>query len=148
MSAINLHFLTILSTAALSNGGDETSAGPNFELGVLRMITTLVSVIAIILLLSWGVRKLLSAKVTHLNQTNAIRILSQRALSPKTQVYLLEVEGRGIVVAESASGVYGLAELDLKESPLTNEQSKHSYPQKTASREPFAKIFERFKKLD
>lgn len=71
----------------------------------INMMLTLGAVIAVILLSVWILKRLMRAKLHQLNRDASIRILEKRALGPKSALYLVDVLGKGIVLADSPSGL-------------------------------------------
>lgn len=82
----------------------------------INMLTTLGLIVAIVLLATWYFKKMLSTKVDQLNTTSQIKVIERRVLSPKVTVYLLDVKGEGIILAESATDVTRLGNFEVKSS--------------------------------
>lgn len=87
------------------------------ELG--NMLFTLGGILAVIFIAGWFIKRMLNTKIQQVNVTSPIKILERRALSPKTAIYLLEISGKKIAVAESQNGVTHLGEF-----PETAEEDK------------------------
>jgi flagellar protein FliO/FliZ len=86
-----------------------------FLLGVL---------IATLLILTWITRRLLNTRMQQVNLTSMIKILERRPLSPKSTVYLLDVQGNGFVVAESHSGLFKLGNVALPSEEVEPEEER------------------------
>lgn len=80
-----------------------------------KVLMALGGMIAALFFLSWSAKKLLQSQVEQTNETNAIKVIQKRPLSTKTTVYLLEIEGRSVVMAESTNGVTLLQSSTRKE---------------------------------
>jgi len=92
----------------------------HFYVEFLNMILTLVVIIILLLLITWAFKRLLHSRMQQINVTSTIKILETRAVSTKASVHLIEVQGKGIVFAESGSGIVKLTEIELPESSFQN----------------------------
>lgn len=68
-------------------------------------------IIAFMLMIMWFLKRLFNTRVEQMNLTSLIKILERRTLSPKTSLYIVEVNDRRIVFAESHNGVTVLSHL-------------------------------------
>jgi flagellar biosynthetic protein FliO len=75
-----------------------------------NMIVTLIFVLALAFATLYVVRKIMRSKIKHLNKTTGIKILERRSLNPKASLYLVDVLGKGIVIAESQAGIHLITE--------------------------------------
>ncbi len=82
----------------------------------MNMLLTLGFIVVLILIVSWLLRKLLNTRIQQANTNSDIKILERRSLSPKATIYLLEIRGKGLAIAETHSGVFNLGEISLTES--------------------------------
>jgi flagellar biogenesis protein FliO len=94
---------------------------PNPETGrflteFINMATTLGLLISLIFIIAWFLKRMLNAKQEQANSTSLIKITERRSLSPKTVIYLLDVEGTSLVIAESHNGVTQLAQYPTPET--------------------------------
>lgn len=85
--------------------GHPTPESDKFLVEFVKMAATLGLVIAMILFIAWFLKRMVAAKIERGNADSSITIVDRRALSQKTMLYLIEVAGKGIVVAESPHGV-------------------------------------------
>lgn len=76
-----------------------------------HMLSTLAIIIILILIVSWVLKKLLNTRIQQINNTSAIKILERRSLNPKSTIYLLEIRGKELVIAESPAGISFLNEV-------------------------------------
>ncbi|MEI8366320.1 MAG: flagellar biosynthetic protein FliO [Parachlamydiaceae bacterium] len=112
-------------------GHPEPEENNKFLVEFLKMTATLGIVIVLILIVAWFLKRMVNAKLAQGNNDSSIIVVERRALSQKTMVYLLEVAGKGIVVAESPHGVtflgnYPAAGLDTEEAPAATPASPFS----------------------
>lgn len=57
-----------------------------------------------------------SHKINKSSNEDKMRVNAKLSLSPKTHVYILEVEGRRLLVGSNDNSISTLAELDIKEN--------------------------------
>jgi len=74
---------------------------PGYEGAFIKMLLTLIALIAAIFLTVWALRRLAQGRLKASGAGRAIHVLEKRALSPKTALYLIEVSGKQVVIAES-----------------------------------------------
>jgi flagellar biogenesis protein FliO len=82
---------------------DEESlkATESYEYAFFKMLATLGILIIFLVLSFWALRKLAQGRLRQINQGSSIKILQRRALSNKSTLYLLEFEGKQILISES-----------------------------------------------
>jgi flagellar protein FliO/FliZ len=90
---------------------------PSYEGAFLKMAITFVAVIVGIIVTIWVMRRLLGGRLGG-SSSQSIQIIERRALSPKTMLYIIEVDGKQTLIAESQLEVKRLMELDT--SPPTD----------------------------
>lgn len=85
----------------------------SFDFGqqFLKMMGTLVLLILLILLAAFVFRKTLNTRLGQLNKKSRIKILEKRALSPKSSLYLIELDQQKLLLGESAHGLHSLMNL-------------------------------------
>lgn len=86
-----------------------------FTSELLNMLLTLGMLVAVIFALSWILKRMLNVKNQQENVRSTIKILEKRSLSPKAALYLVEVFGKTLVVAESPTGFNCMATFDHTE---------------------------------
>ena len=87
---------------------EKPAVGPSedhFYYNLMQMLTSLGLLIALVLFVSYFLKKMLNTRVQQMNEHSVIKILERRALSPKTTIYLLDIQDKGIIIAESLNGV-------------------------------------------
>lgn len=108
---------------------EETKHDDHFFVEMLKMFASLGLIIALILIVAWFLKRMVNTRIEQSNSKSPIKILDRRNLSPKSILYLLEVEGTGIVIAESATGVTKLTEFPL----VSGESPENPNPDKFRS---------------
>jgi len=90
-----------------------TAQEDTFYKEFLNMLFTLGMILAVLLALSWVVRRMTNNRMKEANDTSAIKIIDRRSISPKTVIYLIDVNGKGIAVAESHTCVVHLGNVPV-----------------------------------
>lgn len=83
----------------------------------LNMLATLGFILAVAVLAAFFLKRFLQSRQEIANVESLIKIKERRLLSPKSVLYLLEVEERSILVAESAQGLVAVADWKKSFSP-------------------------------
>lgn len=96
----------------------------HFTHDLMQMLSTLGLLLAVVLIGSWFLRRMMHSRVQSLNTTSEIKILEQRPLTPKTSIFLLEIRGKGIVMAESVNGVSHLANFTPNTTDMNTLEGK------------------------
>ena len=73
---------------------------PSYEGAFLKMFLTLVALIVGVFLMVWVLKRLAHGRLSSSNG-KSIHVLEKKPLSPKTMLYLIEVDGKQTVIAES-----------------------------------------------
>ncbi len=108
-----------------------------FLVEFLNMLATLGFIIALILIVAWFLKRFVNARLEQVNASSSIQVIEKRGLSPKSMLYLLRVENKTILVAESQHGVTALTEFD---TPIETEPAaSQEFPS------PFSKLLEKKK---
>jgi flagellar protein FliO/FliZ len=77
----------------------------------INMLVILALIVVFMYVASYFLKRFLQSKVQLANVDSSIKILEQRTLSQKATIYLLDVEGTRLLIADSHAGVFRLAEL-------------------------------------
>ncbi|MBX7065689.1 MAG: flagellar biosynthetic protein FliO [Parachlamydiales bacterium] len=85
---------SILSQQATQMPGD---LGATFA----KMFITLIVLVALLFITYWFLRRLIQNRLQKGVGNSSIQILEKRMISPKTMLYLIEVEGKKTLIAES-----------------------------------------------
>jgi flagellar biogenesis protein FliO len=91
----------------------------------LNMLFSLGTILVLIFIISWLLKRFLNTRLQQLNTSSLIKIIERRSLTPKTTLYVLEINGKDIAIAESTNGITLLS---------------HSFEQPLASNPDFEKI--------
>ncbi len=73
----------------------------SYEHALIKMILTLGGLLLLVFLTLWILRKLSNGRMGGFGTPKKIKVLEKRPLSPKTVIYLLELNGKEVFVAES-----------------------------------------------
>jgi len=107
-----------------------------FIVEFLNMMATLGIVILLIFIVAWFLKRLMNTRLEQVNATSGIKIAEKRMLSPKSTLYLLEVEDKKILIAESINGITSVAEFNNPD----DDESQNPTP---LSPSTFSKLMER-----
>lgn len=79
---------------------------------IFHIVCMLLLILGILFLFSWITRKFFHKRLSLFNRQNIIQVVAQRSLSAKATLFVIEVEGKRILLGESSSGLITLAPLD------------------------------------
>lgn len=88
----------------------------SYEGAFAKMLLTLAGLIVLIFLTVWVLRRVSQGRFGGAGAGRSIKILEKRALSPKSVLYLLEIGGKKIVIAESQLEVRRITTFDIRSS--------------------------------
>ena len=91
---------------------ESKGGGDSFQSKFFNMLFILFLLIGFMILASWALKRMMKTKVTQLNSASSIKVLETRTLSPRATLYLIEVQGKSFLIAESPSHVTHLAALE------------------------------------
>lgn len=77
-----------------------------------KTLFTFIALIALIFASYWFVKRLSQNRVYGSHSDHLIQIIEKKALSPKTVLYVIEVEGKQVLLAESQVQVKKLESFD------------------------------------
>ena len=92
-----------------------------YEQSVLKVFISLFSLVILVVLSFWLFRRLLNKGMRSSNSGKSIVLLERRTLSPKSMLYLVEVDGKKILLAESHLEIRRLANWD-EVTEVTSEE--------------------------
>lgn len=81
-----------------------TTASPldvSYESTLLKMLLTLGGLLSLVFITIWGLKKLKQGRLGGFGSQKKIVILEKKPLSPKTLLYLIELDGKKILLSES-----------------------------------------------
>ncbi|MCP5504447.1 MAG: flagellar biosynthetic protein FliO [Chlamydiales bacterium] len=87
-------------------------ATESYETAFIKTIVVLVGLLVLVILTVWMFRKISHGRLRGMNVLKSVKILEKRALSPKSMLYLIEVGGKQVLIAESQLEVRNVATLD------------------------------------
>ncbi|MCB1082432.1 MAG: flagellar biosynthetic protein FliO [Chlamydiia bacterium] len=87
-------------------------ATESYETAFIKTIVVLVGLLVLVILTIWMFRKISNGRFRGMNVLKSVKILEKRPLSPKSMLYLIEVSGKQILLAESQLEVRNVATLD------------------------------------
>ncbi len=93
LSALNNSVASLTDTATQMPG----DLGAAFA----KMFLTLIALVLLLGISYWFLRRLIQNRLQKGTGQLAIQIVEKRMISPKTMLYLIEVEGKKILIAES-----------------------------------------------
>jgi flagellar biogenesis protein FliO len=85
---------------------------PNYEHAFGKMLLTLLGLIVLIILTVWMLKRLSGGKMSSLASGKTIKILERRPLSQKSILYLIEVEGKHVLISESQLEVRAITSIE------------------------------------
>lgn len=86
----------------------------DFQAKFFKMLTVLSGILLFMIIGAFSLKRLMHSRLTQTNRDSTIQILESRPLSNKTMLYLLEVEGERVVIAETSTSVSLLYSNHLK----------------------------------
>lgn len=93
----------------------------------INMMTTLGIIVAFVLIATWFLKRTFNTRIEQLNTSSVVKVVERRILNPKTTIILLEIQGKGFILAESINGVTHLGDFDAKGSDhLINHRGSES----------------------
>jgi len=94
-----------------------------FQTKFFNMLLILGLLIGFMVLASLALKRLMKAKITHLNTESGIKLLETRSLSPRTTLYLVEVQDQTFLIADSPTSITPLPSIHSKiQMPPTKER--------------------------
>lgn len=89
----------------------------SYESAFYKMLFVLLGIIVLVFLLFFLFRKLSNSRMNQSNQFRSIKILEKRAISPKSMLYLVEIGGQKILLAESQLEIRNVSNLEWIDAP-------------------------------
>jgi flagellar biogenesis protein FliO len=84
---------------------------PNLGASAAKMFFVLFGLIALLAITYWFLRRLIQNRLQKGTGNSAIQILEKRMISPKTMLYLVEIENKKVLIAESHLEIKSVAEI-------------------------------------
>jgi len=91
-------------------------------LALLKMLLSLLALVVLLFASYWFLRRLIQNRLQKgIGKKQSIEILEKRMISPKTMLYIIQVENKKILLAESHLEIKRLESLTIEE--IRNEDS-------------------------
>ncbi len=105
-------FRPLFGDEAINGISVEEGQNYNFISEFVNMLVTLVFVLILIFVSVWLLKKIMRSRTQTLNRSNGIKILERRPLNQKASLYLLDILGKGVVIAESQAGIQVITQFE------------------------------------
>jgi flagellar biogenesis protein FliO len=86
---------------------------PDYQHSLIKMLITLVIIVTLLFITFWMFRRISKSRSITINSSSGIKILEKRALSPKSMLYLVEVNNEKVLISESHLEVRPIQALEL-----------------------------------
>jgi flagellar biogenesis protein FliO len=113
--------LNLYSNESFNESPPETVfPNENYLASLTKMFFMVLILIALLILTVWLLKKFLNSRMHAASIGKAIQILEQRTISPKSILYLVEVDGEKFLIAESQVQVQKIESLKI---PIEKNQN-------------------------
>lgn len=92
----------------------------------LKMLILLGVVIGLLLVIMWFFKRVLNSRIDQINSGSMIKILERRSLTPKTALYVIDVEGKKFLIAESHQGGPSISPLSSRRADFDSFEPPQS----------------------
>ncbi len=114
--------LRILAAASSDLDLDQLPPGDfapgDYGSAFVKMFLTLIALILLLIASYWLIRKLVQSRLQRGVGLRAIQILEKRMISPKSMLYLIEVDGQKVLLSESHLEVRKIESIKGKEETI------------------------------
>lgn len=90
----------------------------NFLGEFFYMLLMLGLLIGLVMFTTWFLKRMLYSRIESANASSSIKVLEKRSLSQRTHLYLIEYEGKNMVIAETPTHVVPLKFEDKSENEV------------------------------
>lgn len=87
-----------------------------YESAFIKMILSLIGILIFVFIVFFLFKKFASSRIKQSNHFRTIKLLEKRAISPKSMLYLVEIGGKKILLAESQLEIRNVSNLEWIES--------------------------------
>lgn len=94
---------------------------PSYEGAFMKMIITFIAVVVGIIGTIWLMRRLMGGRVGG-SHGHSIKVIERKAISPKTTLYVIEVDNKQSVIAESQLEIKHLMDLEISSSDVNRSE--------------------------
>lgn len=91
---------------------DLGEAPTSYRGAFMKMMLTMLGLIVLIVISVWLLRRVSHGRMKQMNYGRSIKVLERRPLSAKSILYLVEISGKKVVIAESQVEVRGITTAD------------------------------------
>jgi flagellar protein FliO/FliZ len=102
------------SQEAIFSGAETANNLPPGDYGMtfVKMFLTMIVLVVLFGLTIWFLRRLIRSRIEKGSGEQMIEILEKKMISPKTMLYVVEIEGKRILLAESQLEVRPISEIE------------------------------------
>lgn len=93
----------------------ESPSQDHFMNEFLNMLVVLTFTLVAMVAIAWSLKRFLYRRLQQVNMGSGIRIEEQRSLSPRSTLYVVEIEGTRLLLGETATSVVRLAQISSHE---------------------------------
>lgn len=83
----------------------------SYRASFLKMCLSLGLILLLLFATLWFLRKLQQGRFSQINDSHSIKIVQKKVISPKSMLYIIEVNGKQVLLAESQVHVKALSNL-------------------------------------
>jgi flagellar biogenesis protein FliO len=84
----------------------------SYESAFIKMLLTLGALLFLIILTVWMMRRMSSGRMFRSMGSSQLKIVDKKVLSAKSMLYIVEVEGKRVLISESQLEVRPIAEIE------------------------------------
>lgn len=95
-----------------NNFFDSMDAPVSYKGAFVKMMLTLGALIVLIVISVWMLRRISHGRMKQMNFGRAIKVIERRPLSAKSILYLVEINGKKVVIAESQLEIRAITTTD------------------------------------
>jgi hypothetical protein len=91
----------VAEPAAAGSPSVAPSLIPSYESTLLKMLLTLGGLLVVVMVTVWVLKRFFQGRMGGFGSQKKIAILERKHISPKTALYVIELEGKKVLVSES-----------------------------------------------
>ncbi len=92
---------------------------PSYSAAFIKMLLVLGLMVLLMIITFAAFRKIMKSRVQFINNNKSIKILERRTLSPKSALYLIEVNNEKVLISESHVEVRPIQALEIQTTTLS-----------------------------
>lgn len=119
----------LLSDETVDHSMEQVASVATPELGgslwfqVAKIFFAMASLLVIMILASYLIKQLTHARHLQMNRSHSIKVVEQRALDPKTTLYIIKAHSKSFLVASSSGQIQPIGEV-----PSVEEEKDETSP--------------------